>query len=259
MKGRQPDFLLKCRRFALVASLWLLLFSAAIAGKSQAANPPIFFQNCDGGGFVTAPTTGGMTGYVNTQSVEGFAGLGTGTNVVSGLYLHNATGDNFTNSPSLKSTIQLSNLPAHSGIQLQFLLAIIDTWDGNVGDFFHVDVDGVSRFKETFYNEGSGSQSYVPPAGVTIEHNVDRAVEGFSDSLYNMGLDPARFGAIPHTASTLKVDFYADGPNWNRPANESWAIDNVGVSLIPVPEPSTLLLAPIAALIFCQRMKKPQR
>ncbi len=136
MKCHQPDFLLKCRRYALVASLWLLLFSAAIVGKSQAANLPIFFQNFDGGGFVTAPTTGSMTGYVNTQSVEGFAGLGTGTNVVSGLYLHNATGDNFTNSPSLKSTIQLSNLPAHSAIQLQFLLAIIDTWDGTSATFF---------------------------------------------------------------------------------------------------------------------------
>src|SRR5689334_13771076 len=174
MKRHQLDFLLKCRRYALAASLSLLLFSAAVAGKSQAANPPIFLQNFDGGGFVTAPTTGGMTGYVNTQSVEGFAGLGTGTNVVSGLYLHNATGDNFTNSPSLKSTIQLSNLPAHSGIQLQFLLAIIDTWDGD-GDFFHVDVDGASLFKESFYNgSGSNTQSYIAPAGVTIVRNVNR-------------------------------------------------------------------------------------
>jgi hypothetical protein len=84
MKRHQLDFLFKFRRYALVASLWLLLLSVAIAGKSQAANLPTFFQNFDGGGFVTAPTTGGMTGYVNTQSVEGFAGLGTGTNVVSG-------------------------------------------------------------------------------------------------------------------------------------------------------------------------------
>jgi hypothetical protein len=157
----------------------------------------------------------------------------------------------------LKSTIQLSSLPAHSGIQLKFLLAIIDTWDGNAGDFFHVDIDGTSRFKETFGN--GATQSYTAPPGALIDHNVNRAVEIWSDSLYNMGLDTARFGSIPHTASTLWIDFYADGSNWDRPANESWAIDNVEVDLIGVPEPSTLLLAPMGTLIFCQRMKKPQR
>src|SRR6185295_14434149 len=97
-----------------------------------------------------------------------------------------------------------------------------------------------SVFRESFYNgSGSQTQSYNPPAGVAIERNVNRAVEGFLDSLYDMGLDTGRFGSIAHTASTLRIDFYADGPNWNRPANEAWAIDNVAVSLIPVPEPST--------------------
>src|SRR4029079_8015884 len=112
---------------------------AALAPTNlEAPSQPLFFENFDGGGFVMVPVSGGFTGYTHTQSVEGFSGLGTGTNVVSGLYLHNDTGDNFTNSPSLKSTIQLSGLPAHTGIELKFLLAIIDTWDGN-GDFFHVD------------------------------------------------------------------------------------------------------------------------
>jgi hypothetical protein len=223
-----------------------IALAALVPTNLQAANQPLFFENFDGGGFVVAPASGGFTGYTHTQSVENFSGLGTGTNVVSGLYLHNGTGDNFTNSPSLKSTIQISGLPAHTGIELKFLLAIIDTWDGNGGDFFHVDVDGTSIFKETFYNGGgSQSQSYNPPPGVTVEHNVNRAVEGSLDSLYNMGLDTQHFGMIPHTASTLRIDFYADGPNWNRPANESWAIDNVAVNLVP--EPSGAVLAIIGA------------
>jgi hypothetical protein len=138
-------------------TLLVVVLIAMAAGISHAANSPVFFENFDGGGLVVAPATGGFTGYVNTQSVEGFSGLGTGTNVVSGRYLHNATGDNFTNSPSLKSTIQLSNLPPHAGVQLKFLLAIIDTWDGAFNDFFHVDVDGTSIFRESFYN-GSGGQ-----------------------------------------------------------------------------------------------------
>jgi hypothetical protein len=225
------------------------LLIATAPTQVWAVSPPVFFENFDGGGFVAPPASGEFTGYTHTQSVEGFNGLGTGTNVVSGLYLHNNTGNNFTNSPSLKSTIQLSGLPAHSGIQLKFLLAIIDTWDGNGGDFFHVDIDGTSLFKETFYNStGSQTQSYTAPAGVLIEHNVNRAVEIFLDSLYNMGLDTTRFGSIPHTASTLRIDFYADGPNWNRPANESWAIDNVEVDLIGIPEPATFWLMAAAGI-----------
>src|SRR5215471_14715130 len=155
------------RRFTRLA---VVIALATVPADVGAASQPLFFENFDGGGFVVAPASGGFTGYTHTQSVEGFSGLGTGTNVVSGLYLHNDTGDNFTNSPSLKSTIQLSGLPAHTGIEIKFLLAIIDTWDGNVGDFFHVDVDGTSVFKETFYNgTGPQSQSYNPPPGVTIE------------------------------------------------------------------------------------------
>jgi hypothetical protein len=239
-------------RIALAIAL-----SALVPTNLPAASQPLFFENFDGGGFVTVPASGGFTGYTHTQSVEGFNGLGTGTNVVSGLYLHNDTGDNFTNSPSLKSTIQLSGLPAHTGIELKFLLAIIDTWDGNGGDFFHVDVDGTSIFKETFYNgSGSPSQSYNPPPGVTIEHNVNRAVESSLDSLYNMGLDTQHFGMIPHTASTLRVDFYADGPNWNRPANESWAIDNVTVNLVPEPSGAALAIIGACALGLGRRIRR---
>jgi hypothetical protein len=238
----------------IVRIVHLVALAALAPTNLEAASQPLFFENFDGGGFVMAPVSGGFTGYTHTQSVEGFSGLGTGTNVVSGLYLHNDTGDNFTNSPSLKSTIQLSGLPAHTGIELKFLLAIIDTWDGNVGDFFHVDVDGTSVFKETFYNGGSSQpQSYNPPLGVAIERNVNRAVEGWLDSLYNMGLDTQHFGMIPHTASTLRIDFYADGPNWNRPANESWAIDNVAVNLVP--EPSGATLAIIGACALCLRRR----
>ena len=58
-----------------------------------------------------------------------------------------------------------------------------------------------------------------------------------NDSGYNMGLDPA-FDAIPHTASTLTIEWYAEG-GWEGGADESWGIDNVEVTLNGVPVQST--------------------
>jgi hypothetical protein len=82
------------------------------------------------------------------------------------------------------------------------LLAIIDTWDGDVGDFYHVDVDvdGVSLFKESFNNGGG---PIVCCTGGGYDFAQCESVEDFSDSLYNMGHDTARFGALDGAAGML--------------------------------------------------------
>jgi len=57
-----------------------------------------------------------------------------------------------------------------------------------------------------------------------------------------MGLDPL-FTNIAHTADTLTVDFFASGPGWSGGGDESWAIENVSVSLNgTVPEPASLMI-----------------
>jgi hypothetical protein len=222
-------------RIAVRALVVVLLCSAGHIRGQQT----VFLDNFDGGRFLAPTVSGGFSGYTHTEPSQGFSGLGNPGNAVSGSFLHNPTGDNFTNTPVQKTTLSLSGLPPHTGIQLRFLLAIIDTWDGNTGDFFHVDVDGVARFAETFTNFTSGSQSYVAPSGVLIQRGPNVGFEGFGDGLYDLGRDTAHFGFIPHTGSTLEIDFYAGGPGWNRPANESWAIDNVAVALWVIPEPAT--------------------
>jgi len=145
-----------------------------------------------------------------------------------------------------KTTLTLDNLPAHSTIDIGFLLAIIATWDGDTPccnpDFFNVVVDGIEIFKETFGHEGK-VQSYVPPNDdVELAKHVNL---GFSsrDHAYNMGKDPT-FQNIPHTDSSVTIDFFAGGEGWQGGGDESWAIENVAIGLdngcaVPETEPET--------------------
>ena len=207
-----------------------------------------------------------FSGITTTESVQDFNGLGTGTNVFSGNFLRNTTPTYSTsnsddpNQPGLKTTLTLENLPSHTSIDLNFLLGIIDTWDGKGdgtdddfidnnssdtqrrSDFFNITVDGKEIFKKSFSTFDSNAQDYVPPAGVELvtfdSQNLFTDEDGVqktqNDSAYDMGLDPT-FDSIEHTADTLTIEWFSDGPGWQGDRNgvrdESWAIDNVEVIL----------------------------
>ena len=82
-----------------------------------------------------------------------------------------------------------------------------------------------------------------PPGGL-----VDRGFNytyPYNDSAYDLGLDTA-FQNIPHTGDTLTVEWFADGAGWQginalfgNTHDESWAIDNVSITLngasVPLP------------------------
>jgi hypothetical protein len=227
---------------------------------ARAADLQVFYDDFDGGQIIAPGVSGGFSGFTSLAPVQRYGGLGTGSNIMSGMFLHNPTGDNFTNTPSVPTTLRLTGLPAHSGIRLGFLLAIIDTWDGGTAsspnDLFNVSVDGVNVFRQTFTNFNVNTQTYVPPPGGLLSASSNRFAEVFDDSLYDMGLDFARFGNIPHVGDTLQLDFVANGPNWNRPANESWGFDNVRVTLLNVPEPGSLLSVAVLAFFALRRVKR---
>ncbi len=217
---------------------YLALFLSG-AGASSAFAVSVFSTDFNAG----APPE--FSGVTTTEGVQGYAGLGTGLNVFGGNFLRNTT------APPLKTTLTLAGLPAHTDVTLSFLLAIIDSWDGSGGhgfgpDIFNVTVDGSSILAETFDNFFD-VQSYAPPAGVLLSSGSSVGFAGWPDSAYNMGLDPI-FSNIPHTASTLTVEWFAGGAGWQGGGDESWAIDNVEVSVnrtppvSSVPEPVSLLL-----------------
>ncbi len=185
----------------------------------------VFYANFNSG---VPPQFSGVT---TIESVQGFNGLGTGTNVFDGNFLRNQT-----SYPASKTVLTLTGLPPHTSIDLNFLLAILESWDGlgppenpDGPDYFNVVIDGTLVFSETFDFRTLDWMTYKPPAGVllalfqTLYGNPD-----WPDGAYNMGLDP-KFHNIPHTSSSLVVEWFASGGGWQGGYDESWAIDNVEV------------------------------
>ncbi len=178
-----------------------------------------------------------FTGQISLESVDAFAGLGLPGNQFGGQFLRN---DGIGN-PAPATVLTLTDLPNHVSVDLKFLLGIINTWDGFGNDWgpdsFNVRVDGTTVFSEVFALR-SGSTDYNPPAGVYLgDVHASNPLWGswLWCSGYDMGLEPSFLG-IPHSASTLTVEFFGSGPNYSQDSrDESWAIDNLQVSLT-VPE-----------------------
>lgn len=162
---------------------------------------------------------------------QGFADLGSAGNIF---------GPTFLRSPSPNVvTVTLQNLPEHEALSLSFLFAAIDSLDGEgsfpSGDYFRITLDGSVLFRETFANAiESQVQTYVAPEGVVLARRQDLGFSGpggyHTDSAYDMGKDP-RFQDIPHTASTAVFTFELEGTGVQDLNDESWAIDNLRVSV----------------------------
>jgi hypothetical protein len=182
-----------------------------------------------------------FTGYTSNESVQDFDTVGLFTED----FLRNNSGNLAGNPiPSRPTILTLTDLPPHTGVDINFLLAMIDSWDGTAStcgaehgifhpDIFSVKVDGVTILSEKFDNAHCGTQTYISPAGVDLARYVDL---GFSirgdfdfDSAYDMGLDP-RFDNIAHTSPTLTIEWEALA-SFSGHTDESWAIDNVEIIL----------------------------
>lgn len=217
------------------------IFALSAMGSAVEAAPiQVFYSDFNGTlPAEIAPGTATLTG------VQGYAGYGPTGNQFSGNFLRSATGNTVT--------LSLTGLPTHDTISLEFLFAAIDSLDGTgtfpAGDFFKIVFDGATLFSESFANAiPSQIQSYVPPAGVELARHVDLGFAGpggyYTDSAYNLGADP-RFANFAHTGSTATIDFFIFGVGNQTLDDESWAMDNLRVSVTTqatVPEPASLAL-----------------
>ena len=203
------------------------LFAAAAAVLHAAPAVTVFATNFDDQLFEFEGVHGEITGAGRPQGVEDWWGLGHGSNIFSGRFLRNSALGN----PAPATTLRLEGLPRHESIDIHFLLALIDSWDGDAGpDRFNVTLDGAVLFSETFSNPGVGS--YFPRPDVELAAGVQLGFTGgdFVDAAYDFGRDPA-FSGIPHTASIATISWLASGLGYQGGDDESFAIDNLQIRL----------------------------
>ena len=139
--------------------------------------------------------------------------------------------------------------PAARPYLLEFDFYCIDSWDGNEptngADHFGVRLNNVMIFDHTFANQHLWQSYPGAPA-------LGRAELGFdgrwNDSIYHL--------AIPFEtdAATLRFDFLAYGLH-GAMGDESWGIDNIRISALPVPAPAAASLLGVGGVLALRRRR----
>ena len=226
----------------------VILLVLATGSQSSAESQRVFFADFNDG----APPE--FSGVTTVRGVEGFAGLGPPGRQFSGNMLHNDTGGEFGPDgrlPGDRTRLTLAGLPQHTGVDLNFLLALIGSWDARTQDAIQVRLNGGIIFEKTFGTNDREYQSYQPPPGGLLTRP-----DSASSAAYDMSLEPL-FHNLPHTYDTLELEIFAKGFNWEGGLNESWGIDNFEVVLHGVvPEPSLLTALAVAGAATLRRRRR---
>ena len=156
-------------------------------------------------------------------------------------------------------TLTLSNLPAHVAVKISFVMAFLNSWDSRDGtqapDNLDVWVDGAQTGSYT-YNNASGTIKDIGGGTLIAQYVQFETDSYYSDSVVNMATDPAY--TFAHSASTLTVNWLASGSGWQFLGDEGYGIDNLVVTLTPVPEPTSwaLFSLGLAGLAACAARRR---
>lgn len=230
----------------MVRSFFAASVLASVAGLANAS--VVFQSNFDNINPNPSNLTGGHA--VDGQGFKGRSAQGS-TNAFGGCF-YRVTG---TGNASC-ATLVINNLGPHTGLSIKFLLAVIDSWDGNGGspgpDAFAVKVDDVTVFSKVFAS-ASGSGNYTPPAGGLIFSGQNVGFSSWNDAGYDMSVEPS-LQNIPHTASSVTIKFCAVGNGWQGGDDESFALDNIKVEKV-IPTPGSLAAIGLVAFGAARRRR----
>ena len=151
-----------------------------------------------------------------------------------GQFLHNKT--------TGLTTFQVTNMPTHSSIKLNFLIGLLDSWDSTNGspapDYLSITIDGNLVATLTTNNAGGSVTEFAGGTVLAYKDQVDSHIF-YSDTLLDMS--SASWTSFAHSASSITIGFQAGGNGWQGGDDESWGVDNlsVWVNSGAVPEPAS--------------------
>ncbi len=144
-------------------------------------------------------------------------------------------------------TLNLTGLPTHSMVSVDFLLGFLNSWDSANGtpspDYLNIFIDG-TLVNQLTTTTASGSVSNYGGGTLLLDNQQIDTNVFYSDDLVDMAT--ASFLTFAHTASTLTIGWQASGAGYQNYPDEYWGIDDITVKLtVPdgnVPEPTSLAL-----------------
>lgn len=211
--------------------------SAATIDVMGWKSDPLTFTPCFSGCGISVPFSGSSS--LAEATPAGYQGVG----FRPAMIYNDAAGN-----PAGSVNASANGLPAHTSLNISFLLAVIDSWDGDTDrggssppDIFNITVDGVSVFSRSFDNFDLGDQTASTANLLSSGSNL--GFSSWNDSAYDFTGVHALLN-IPHTADSVDIRFFASGTGWQGGIDESFGLDKllVSVNTSDVPEPGSLAL-----------------
>lgn len=204
----------------------------AVAGSAVASTAVVYetdFETASTGSGVTATITGPNGAF--DVGAANYGGL-------TGKFLQSGSTE--------LTTFTLSNLPAHTSLDVDFTLVFLDSWDsidgGLAPDYLEIYLDGALFGKLTANNASGSTNTFF---GGTETHLSNFIYSGWLDRVVDMS--GAAGLSFAHSASTFTLGFKAGGAGWQGGSDESWGVDNLRITATlqspgAVPEPGAWAL-----------------
>ena len=229
---------------------WLaagLLIAGAVGGSAQAASFLAASADFDSPPFLGAGVVAGTLGSSGSFGTANGTHPGSDGKSWSGNFFRN----NRAGNPAHESGFELTNLPTHASVDIDFILGFLGEWIGfdspNGANNLDIFVDGTQIARLT--SNQSGGTTFEYGGGTVLATGQLDEINIGSDVIVDMANAP--FLSFAHSASTLNFTVQASGAGWQGGDNESWGIDALSIRLqdaVPVPAPESGSLGALAGV-----------